>query len=511
MSDIIELILQATVLAGVIAIVSLLSYYYKYNRQCAKYKHIPGVCQILPESPFAFPIPFFGPYLFRGNFKTMVELSSLFRKEKVFKVTAGLSTYVFVNNKEVAKKVMIHNKENYYKPTALYSGLTMYGPNIVTVAGGYEHQRHHKVVEPAFLPNMLKYLVSVSIQSTDLLLERIFNKDGAMEVNSDLTDVTMDIIGKSNFGVDLRVFKAGPTKDHNLIKLDESKQAMSFYDALATTSTWAVVLWSILPPSVISWCRPIWSAKTAVENYLLELLNQRKTYGYEERSDLISLLLKSNELGEGKSKLTDQEMLADAFIFLFAGHETSATVMGHLFCDLAKNPDVQMKCIEELDRVLKGRSFTYDDRSSLPYLHNCIYECLRMHSPIVAVPKVAAVADELGDYKIPKGTNILVNTYIAHMNEEDWKEPHIFKPDRFNEKYDPSAFLTFSYGARTCVGKQFAMMEIMAVVSRILQTYRFEFPSHINPQTHEPIVETLVTAKIKKEYLLLKKHAATSA
>jgi len=225
--------------------------------------------------------------------------------------------------------------------------------------------------------------------------------------------------------------------------LDKSDQTLSFNKARATTSTWAVVLWSVFPPSLIRLHRPIWNAKTAVQNYILDLLNQRRKKGFEARSDLISLLLKSNELGEGESRLTDQEILSNTFIFLFAGHETSATVLGHLFCELAKNPHIQTKCIDEIDRELEGRSFSYD--SSLPYVQKCINECLRMHSPIVAVPKVAKGDDTLGGFNIPRGTNILVNTYIAHMNEKIWD--------------------------------------------------RFEFPSDIDLLTHEPIVETLTNSQ----------------
>ena len=47
--------------------------------------------------------------------------------------------------------------------------------------------------------------------------------------------------------------------------------------------------------------------------------------------------------------LTDQEVLINSMMFMVAGYDTTATTLCWLTYDLATNPDVQEKLIEEID------------------------------------------------------------------------------------------------------------------------------------------------------------------
>jgi len=485
-----------------VLILAVTYYVFKHLEQLWKYSHIPGVSQILPSTPFPFPIPLLAPYTYRGSYKTMLQLHERFKQYPVFRLTSGHTTFIVTNCREVTKQIMIKNAGNYPKPPEMYGPLLMYGENIVSVDGGEIHRKHRRIVEPAFQEKNLRALVDISNESTDLLLKRL-EKDRVMEVNADMTDVTMDIIGKSNFGVDLNVFhESDPNAKHTLF--DKSKYKRSFYDALELTNTLGIAIWNFVPVFM----RPLWIFKSGLEavsevqEYILDIVSQRRENGIEGRSDLVSLLLESNESGE--TKLTNQEIVSDAFIFLFAGHETSATNLGHLLCELAKNQDVQDKCIEEIDRVLEGRAMTYDDFDLFPYINNCVKETLRLHSPVSMVPKVAKSKDNLGGYSIPKGTYVWVDFYIAMRDERSWKDPLAFNPDRFNEKYEAMAFLPFSFGARKCVGFQFSLVETLAILVRILQKYRVEFEAGIDPKTHQPKEAVLVTVKIDKQNLMLR-------
>ena len=47
--------------------------------------------------------------------------------------------------------------------------------------------------------------------------------------------------------------------------------------------------------------------------------------------------------------LTDTDILINSIIFMTAGFDTTATTLGWLTYDLALNPDVQDKLIDEID------------------------------------------------------------------------------------------------------------------------------------------------------------------
>jgi len=80
------------------------------------------------------------------------------------------------------------------------------------------------------------------------------------------------------------------------------------------------------------------------------------------------------ENGEVVRGLTIEEVLAQAFIFLIAGFETSSSTMGFALYELAKNPYIQDKVRAEVEDVLEQHSqqFTYECTKDLKYLNQVI-------------------------------------------------------------------------------------------------------------------------------------------
>ncbi|ODN00768.1 Cytochrome P450 6B1 [Orchesella cincta] len=84
-----------------------------------------------------------------------------------------------------------------------------------------------------------------------------------------------------------------------------------------------------------------------------------------------------------KHRITENTVMCQALIFLLAGFETTASTLTFLSYNLAKNPDVQGKLLEEMDAYLarhKGK-VEHETISELTYLTACIQETLRMYAP----------------------------------------------------------------------------------------------------------------------------------
>lgn len=137
-------------------------------------------------------------------------------------------------------------------------------------------------------------------------------------------------------------------------------------------------------------------------------------------------------------------------------------------------PEVQKKAQEELDRVIgTERLPTFTDRTSLPYVDAVVKEVLRWH-PVTptGVPHVAAEDDVYNGMFIPKGTMLIPNTWLFMHDENNYKDPHLFNPERFLDKtpeLDPHV-LAFGFGRRICPGRELADASIFLSIAMSLAT-----------------------------------------
>lgn len=75
---------------------------------------------------------------------------------------------------------------------------------------------------------------------------------------------------------------------------------------------------------------------------------------------------------------------------------------------------------------------------------------------------------------IPKGTMVTFNGWLVHRDPDIWPEPMRFDPERFRpgKSHHPCAFAPFGFGERRCLGFEFAMLEIKALLCDIIIRYR---------------------------------------
>lgn len=125
---------------------------------------------------------------------------------------------------------------------------------------------------------------------------------------------------------------------------------------------------------------------------LIQLRNGEKI---SEESDDWNSTIKSNEnqktftvnemaaqsyifFAAGKKRLTFLFLYSNVelyFFFLFSiGFETSSSTLSFCLNELAKNPEIQSRVYEEINRVLEkhGGEITYDSVAEMKYLENCI-------------------------------------------------------------------------------------------------------------------------------------------
>ncbi len=227
--------------------------------------------------------------------------------------------------------------------------------------------------------------------------------------------------------------------------------------------------------------------------------------------DILQIMLTSRDRVTGKL-MPDENIRAQLVTFLIAGHETTSGLLSYAIYRLAKNPDVEARLIEEVDRVL-GRDYgyrpTWADIERLDYTSRVIKESLRLDPTAPAFVKFAQRDTVLADrYPVEKGSFMVTSLRALHRNRAYWgDDPERFDPDRFLPEAvsarHPYAYRPFGVGVRSCIGSQFALIEARMVLAMLYQRYRFSLADANYKLTH---VQTLTT-KPRDLYMRIERRA----
>lgn len=200
----------------------------------------------------------------------------------------------------------------------------------------------------------------------------------------------------------------------------------------------------------------------------------------DQRVDLLARLMQGKD--ESGAKLGRAELTAEALTQLIAGSDTTSNTSCAILYWTVKTPGVVEKLQRELDAAIPQDVDipTYDMVKDLPYLRNVINETLRIHSTSsLGLPRVVPEdfrGEILGHHFAP-GTVLSVPAYTIHRSAKIWgPDAASFVPDRWDRltAEQKDAFIPFSFGPRSCVGRNVAEMELALIVSTTFRRYEFD-------------------------------------
>ena len=197
-----------------------------------------------------------------------------------------------------------------------------------------------------------------------------------------------------------------------------------------------------------------------------------------DRKDLLARLMEGKD--DKGQPLCREELTAEALTQLIAGSDTTSNSSCSLMNYLARNPRAMAKLQAELDGSLPESVEvpTYDMVKDLTYLEWVINETLRHHCtsgiglPRLVPPESPGVT--ICGHFFPPGTVLSVPTYTIHHSKEIWgPDAEDFNPDRWAvvTERQKNAFIPFSYGPRSCVGRNVAEMEMKLIVATWVRRY----------------------------------------
>ena len=162
-----------------------------------------------------------------------------------------------------------------------------------------------------------------------------------------------------------------------------------------------------------------------------------------------------------------------------AGTESPSLLVIWVCLVLAKHQDVQSKMADELrfydDPSADVSTICEANTEHMPYTQAVVYETIRYCSVIPFLKRRCLSDVTIGDYKLPTGTNIIINNHAISHDKARWVDPDVFRPERFlceDGRFDSSRlelFLPFGVGKRRCMGEEIGkVLPFSAIATLVL-------------------------------------------
>ncbi|KAK0520531.1 hypothetical protein OC842_007066 [Tilletia horrida] len=425
------------------------------------------------------------------------------------------------------------------------------GAGILT-AEGAEHRRQRKVAHPAFTQGSVYDMAPTMHQKGDHMvtrLNRIIDGDKSEEgslygtstdISKAMTCIALDIIGAVGFNYEFNALLGdGATSD--------LERAFSDSLSLLTTGTAYGGARILLGDPIEQFGRffkveeqlHLDRSKKLVRKICAELVERAKK-AESKGTDFLSLMVRANSSEEVKSsqRLTDEEMRENIPVFVFAGHETTATALSWSMLELiderhgkSRQDRLRQELIDADEDVWKNDARALD---SLPYLDAFTRETMRFHSPARGLPRQAPYDDviPLGrpmrlrdgtmttELHVKKGQKMIFPLSWMNRDESLWgPDGNQFKPERWlsddkdkavgeDVDIDPSVkelrgvwsnLATFGAGPTQCIGIRMALLEFKIAIAALVMNFEV-LPPNLPGEPAIEIVsqEQLVTKPVLK-------------
>ena len=375
----------------------------------------------------------------------------------------GLKEAIVTIDPAVIQHVLKTNAENYQKSEIQVKRMGHFlGKGLLTTHGeAWRTQR--RLIQKGFDRAQLEALSSIMQDSLADSL-RDFDREarrGPVDIYPQLMKITFAMVARSLFGARL--------KDENIDLVSHTICTVQEFIVRQT-----------LQPYLNPWfavsgeLRRHEDMRTRADAVLLEYIKKRRDE--PPGHDLLQTLMDARYSdGQGMS---DELILSESMQLLVAGHETSSNALSWLFYLLSSRPDCLERVRQEFDSVLGEAPLGYADVPKFEFTTRVINEGLRLYPPFWMIDRMAIADDRAGDLAIPSGSTVIVYVYGAHHAPRYWQNPENFDTERFTRANDklrtPFTFLPFGGGPRGCIGGNYAMLQILMILSDLLRKYDFQ-------------------------------------
>jgi cytochrome P450 len=379
------------------------------------------------------------------------------------------SRILLLSNPSYAEIVLVDDAASYGRSSETRNLRPIFGDGLL-ISEGAKWRSQRRRIQPSFSSQKLASYTTIMLSSISERLEQ-WTPGQTLEIHSEMMGFTRDVVCRSLFGYQ-------PTS-----QLDRIADAISTVLGDLRAEILYLPIWQHLPtPRSIRWRR----ALKFLNHTIAEIIRERRRTGYTQeldQQDMLGSLLAAQD--EDGTTMSDILIRDEAMTMFVAGHETTALSLTWAIHLLASHPDLQDRAAEEALRLTADGPLTGAHYPQLKFIMAVVQETMRLYPPVWSMGRDAIQNTQIGSQSVAKGDRIWICTNNIHHDARWYPDPEDFRPDRWLEahKRPKLSFLPFGAGTRMCIGQNFAFIEAVLALAKILSSFRLHTASTQPVQT----------------------------
>jgi cytochrome P450 len=390
----------------------------------------------------------------RNPFRFMTALNEAYNDIATFTL-GDRETYMLTGPADI-ERVLVSEEASFRKPEFQADALHDLLGDGLLLSEGSTWKRMRKLSGPAFDMRRLAGLDLMITERTETMLEE-WTDGEQIDIQLEMAQLTVGIIVEAMFGTELG--------ESRLRRVQENLEPLG----------------KRFEPDPIRFLLPDWlptkenrsyhASIETLEDVINEIVRER---GDPHGDDLLSILMRAERSGAISKQAVRDELMT----MLLAGHDTTALTLTYTWYLLSKNPNVERRLHDELAEQLGGSAPTATDARRLTYTKQVITETMRLYPPVYTMFRESVEPVSLAGYEISAGNLVMLPQWAVHRDSRWYDDPKLFDPGRWiterREKRPRFAYFPFGGGSRSCIGRQFSMLEATLILGTVLQNYRLE-------------------------------------
>lgn len=363
-----------------------------------------------------------------------------------------IGKFALISDPEQAQYVLANNHENYTKSNGYKQVALVLGNGLLT-AEGEEWHKNRKMLQPSFHKPELRKLLPAIWETGAQYLAGLKNGE-ELRLDTEMNGLTLTILLNSLIH----------SNDEEI--LSKMAEHVNFGQQFIVDRIRTPLKWPLWIPFK---SHRQYHKMMADSNKLIQrAITERALPDHQPIKDLLSILLENYDSNDNFEQIRDEILT-----FLVAGHETSSLAMTWTLHLLAHHPEKQDELNKEVCSFSSLEDMDLMNFTNLKYTIQVIKESMRIYPPVWNIVRKAKTSDQIGDFEIDEGYQLMTSIYELHHNPDFWANPNDFVPERFADQSGLHKFqyLPFGGGPRFCIGNNFAMFEMIILLAQIIRKF----------------------------------------